>query len=235
MQKRALVTGASRGIGAATARALAAEGWEVNINYFQSETQAAALGKELNTRIFRADVADPEQVQAMFHAMGPVELLVNNAGIAWGGLITDMTSAEWNRLFAVNVGGIFHCVRCALPHMIHIKHGIIINTTSVLMKAGGSCEAAYTATKGAVEGLTKSLARELGPSGIRVNAIAPGCIETDMLASFTREELNATAESAALGRNGYPEDVASVTAMLASDACRFVTGAIIPADGGLIL
>lgn len=235
MQKRALVTGASRGIGAATARALAADGWEVNLNYFQSERQAVELGKELNARVFRADVADPAQVRAMFDAMGPVELLVNNAGIAWGGLITDMTEAEWARLFAVNVGGIFHCVKCALPHMVHIKHGIIINTSSVLMKAGGSCEAAYTATKGAVEGLTKSLARELGPSGIRVNAVAPGCIETDMLASFTREELDATAEQAALGRNGGPEDVARVTAMLASDACRFVTGAIVPADGGLIL
>lgn len=235
MQKRALVTGSSRGIGAATARALAADGWEVNINYFQSERQATELGKELNARVFRADVADPTQVRAMFDAMGPVELLVNNAGIAWGGLITDMTDAEWARLFAVNVGGIFNCVRCALPHMVHIKHGIIINTSSVLMKAGGSCEAAYTATKGAVEGLTKSLARELGPSGIRVNAVAPGCVETDMLASFTREELDATAEQAALERNAFPEDIARVTAMLASDACCFVTGAIVPVDGGLIL
>ena len=235
MKKRALVTGASRGIGAATARALAADGWEVNINYFQSEAQALALGRELGARVFRADVADAGQVQAMFDDMGPVELLVNNAGIAWGGLITDMTQAEWDRIFAVNVGGIFHCVKCALPHMIHIKHGIIINTSSVLMKAGGSCEAAYTATKGAVEGLTRSLARELGPSGIRVNAVAPGCIETDMLKSFTREELDATAEQAALGRNGGPEDVARVTALLASDACQFVTGAIVPADGGLIL
>lgn len=235
MQKRALVTGASRGIGAATARALAADGWEVNINYFQSEAQAKALGKELGARIFRADVADPEQVRAMFAEMGPVELLVNNAGIAYEGLLTDMSEEDWQRIFAVNVGGIFHCVQCALPHMIHIKHGIIINTSSVLMKAGGSCEAAYTATKGAVEGLTKSLARELGPSGIRVNAVAPGAIETDMLNCFTREELDIVAEGAALGRNGYAEDVAKVTAMLASDACAFMTGAIVPVDGGNIL
>ena len=173
MQKRALVTGSSRGIGAATARALAADGWEVNINYYQSKQAAERLAAELGTRAFQADVSDPEQVQAMFDAMGPVELLVNNAGIAHEGLITDITEQEWQRLFAVNVGGIFHCVRAALPHMIHIKHGIIINTSSILMKAGGSCEAAYTATKGAVEGLTKSLARELGPSGIRVNAVPP--------------------------------------------------------------
>lgn len=235
MQKRALITGSSRGIGAATARALAADGWDVNINYFQSEAQAIALGKELNARVFQADVADPSQVRAMFDDMGPIELLVNNAGIAWGGLLTDMTDEVWNRIFAVNVGGIFNCVRCALPHMIHIKHGIIINTSSVLMKAGGSCEAAYTATKGAVEGLTRSLARELGPSGIRVNAVAPGCVETDMLASFTREELDATATQAALERNAAPEDIAKVIAMLASEACQFITGAIVPVDGGLIL
>lgn len=235
MQKRALVTGSSRGIGAATARALAADGWEVNINYYQSKQAAERLAAELGTRAFQADVSDPEQVQAMFDAMGPVELLVNNAGIAHEGLITDITEQEWQRLFAVNVGGIFHCVRAALPHMIHIKYGIIINTSSILMKAGGSCEAAYTATKGAVEGLTKSLARELGPSGIRVNAVAPGAIETDMLSCFSREELDAVAAEAALGRNGRPEDVARVTALLASDACEFVTGAIVPVDGGNIL
>lgn len=235
MQKRALVTGSSRGIGAATARALAADGWEVNINYYQSKQAAERLAAELGTRAFQADVSAPEQVQAMFDAMGPVELLVNNAGIAHEGLITDITEQEWQRLFAVNVGGIFHCVRAALPHMIHIKHGIIINTSSILMKAGGSCEAAYTATKGAVEGLTKSLARELGPSGIRVNAVAPGAIETDMLSCFSREELDAVAAEAALGRNGRPEDVARVTALLASDACEFVTGAIVPVDGGNIL
>lgn len=235
MKKRALVTGSSRGIGAATARALAAEGWEVNINYFQSEKEAMALGEELGARVFRADVSDPVQVQKMFDEMGPVELLVNNAGIAHEGLITDITHEEWNRIFSVNVGGVFNCIRAALPHMIHEKHGIIINTTSVLMKAGGSCEASYTATKGAIEGLTKSLARELGPSGIRVNAVAPGVIETDMLNCFTREELDMVAAGAALGRNGLPEDVAKVTAMLASDACAFMTGAIVPVDGGNIL
>ncbi len=235
MKKRALITGSSRGIGAATARALAADGWEVNINYYQSEAQGKALAEELGCRAFCCDVADAVQVQAMFDEMGPVELLVNNAGISHEGLITDITPEEWNRLFAVNVGGVFNCIRAALPHMIHEKHGIIINTTSVLMKAGGSCEASYTATKGAIEGLTKSLARELGPSGIRVNAVAPGVIETDMLDCFTREELDMVAEGAALGRNGLPEDVAKVTAMLASDACAFITGAVIPVDGGNVL
>ena len=229
MKKRALVTGSSRGIGAATARALAADGWEVNINYFQSEKEALALGEELGARVFRCDVADPVQVQNMFDEMGPVELLVNE------GLITDITHEEWARIFAVNVGGVFNCIRAALPHMIREKHGIIINTTSVLMKAGGSCEASYTATKGAIEGLTKSLARELGPSGIRVNAVAPGVIETAMLDCFTREELDMVAANAALGRNGLPEDVAKVTAMLASDACAFMTGAIVPVDGGNVL
>lgn len=235
MKKRALVTGSSRGIGAATARALAADGWEVNINYIVHEKEAKAIGEELGARVFQCDVADPVQVQKMFNEMGPIELLVNNAGIAHMGLITDITPEQWHRLFDVNVGGAFNCIRCALPHMIHEKSGIIINTSTVFMKAGGSCEATYTATKGAIEGLTKSLARELGPSGIRVNAVAPGAVETDMLGRFTREELDEVAYGAALERNAKPEDIAKVTAMLASDACAFMTGAIVPVDGGLIL
>ncbi len=235
MKKRALVTGSSRGIGAATARALAAAGWEVNINYFQSEEQAMALGKELGARVFRCDVSDPVQVQKMFDEMGPVELLVNNAGLSHVGLITDISVEEWNRMWQVNVGGTFNCIRAALPHMIHEKHGIIINTSSLLMKGGGSCEAAYTATKGAIEGLTKSLSRELGPSGIRVNAVAPGVVLTDMVSCFTQEELDFIADATPLCRNAAPEDVAKVTVALASDACAFISGAIVPVDGGCVI
>ena len=236
MKKRALVTGSSRGIGAATARALAADGWEVNINYIEHEAEALAIGKELNARVFRCDVADPAQVKAMFEEMGPIELLVNNAGIApHACVITDLSEEMFQRLFAVNVGGAFNCIRAALPHMIHEKHGIIINTSSVYMKNGGSCEAAYTATKGAIEGLTVSLARELGPSGIRVNAVAPGATETDMLGALSREELDEVATCAALERNAQPEDIAKVTAKLASDAFAFVTGEVIHIDGSLVL
>ena len=233
--KNILISGGSRGIGAALVKGLATDGHRVVFLYHHNVAAAEAVAAACGALAIRCDVSDPVQVQAMFEEMGPVELLVNNAGIAHEGLITDITNEEWNRIFAVNVGGVFNCIRAALPHMIHEKHGIIINTTSVLMKAGGSCEASYTATKGAIEGLTKSLARELGPSGIRVNAVAPGVIETDMLNCFTREELDMVAEGAALGRNGLPEDVAKVTAMLASDACAFMTGAIVPVDGGNVL
>ena len=231
MKKRALVTGSSRGIGAATARALAAAGWEVNINYWESEEQAMALGAELGARVFRADVSDPVQVQKMFDEMGPVELLVNNAGIAHEGLITDITNEEWNRIFAVNVGGVFNCIRAALPHMIHEKHGIIINTTSVLMKAGGSCEASYTATKGAIEGLTKSLARELGPSGIRVNAVAPGITETDMMKAVPKEVIEPMIARIPLRRLGQPEDIANAFVFLASDEASYITGVVLSVDG----
>ena len=233
--KTALVTGSSRGIGAATARALAQDGWRVTINYLNSRAEAEALATELGTEAIRADVADPAQVKAMFEAAGPFELLVCNAGIAWSGLLQDMTDAEWRRIFDVNVNGMFHCCREAIPHMVEKKRGCIICTSSILGVRGGSCETAYSATKGAVISFVKGLAKELGPSGIRVNAVAPGAVDTDMLSCFTAEDKAAMAEASALGRIGRPEDIARVTAFLASGAAAFVTGQIVGADGGMII
>lgn len=233
--KKALVTGSSRGIGAATARALAAEGWRVTLNYLNSQDRAEALAAELGTEALRADVADPAQVRELFAAAGPFDLLVCNAGIAWSGLIQDMTDAEWRRIFDVNVNGMFHCCREAIPYMVEKKRGCIICTSSILGVRGGSCEAAYSATKGAVISFVKSLAKELGPSGIRVNAVAPGAVDTDMLSCFTAEDKAAMAENSALGRIGLPEDIARVTAFLASDAASFITGQILGADGGMII
>ncbi len=233
--KTALVTGSSRGIGAATARALAQDGWRVTINYLNSRAEAEALATELGTEAIRADVADPAQVKAMFEAAGPFELLVCNAGIAWSGLLQDMTDAEWRRIFDVNVNGMFHCCREAIPHMVEKKRGCIICTSSILGVRGGSCETAYSATKGAVISFVKGLAKELGPSGIRVNAVAPGAVDTDMLSCFTAEDKAAMAEASALGRIGRPEDIARVTAFLASGAASFVTGQIVGADGGMII
>lgn len=174
MQKKALVTGSSRGIGAATARALAGSGWRVTINYIQSREKAEALAAELGTEAVRADVSDSAQVQAMFDAAGPFDLLVCNAGIAWSGLLTDMTDSEWRRIVDVNLGGVFNCCRAAIPHMVHEKRGCILCMSSILGVYGGSCETAYSATKGGIIAFVKGLAKELGPSGIRVNAIAPG-------------------------------------------------------------
>lgn len=233
--KKALVTGSSRGIGAATARALAAEGWRVTLNYLNSRDRAETLAAELGTEALRADVADPAQVRELFAAAGPFDLLVCNAGIAWSGLIQDMTDDEWRRIFDVNVNGMFHCCREAIPYMVEKKRGCIICTSSILGVRGGSCETAYSATKGAVISFVKGLAKELGPSGIRVNAVAPGAVDTDMLSCFTAEDKAAMAENSALGRIGLPEDIARVTAFLASDAASFITGQILGADGGMII
>ena len=221
--KKALVTGSSRGIGAATARALAKDGWHVTINYLHSRSEAEALASKLGTEAICADVADPAQVKAMFKAAGPFELLVCNAGIAWSGLLQDMTDAEWRRIFDVNVNGMFHCCREAIPHMVEEKRGCIICTSSILGVRGGSCETAYSATKGAVISFVKGLAKE------------PGAVDTDMLSCFTAEDKAAMAENSALCRIGQPEDIARVTAFLASGAASFITGQIVGADGGMII
>ena len=171
----------------------------------------------------------------MFDAIGPVELLVNNAGIARGGLLTDLTPTEWQRLFDVNITGVYNCCRCAIPHMVHEKRGQIISLASILGVAGGSCEVAYSATKGAVIAFTKALAKELGPSGIRVNCVAPGCIDTDMTANLTREDFAALADDTAMCRIGKPEDVAEMIALLAEPGARFVTGQVLGIDGGLVI
>ena len=236
MEKIALVTGASRGIGAATALALAKRGWTVHVNYLKSREKAEAVAAQTGGLAVQADVADAEQVQAMYEKAGPVELLVNNAGIALrSGLLTDVTDDKWQRLFDVNVTGMFHCCRTYIPDMVRRKRGQILSLASVLGTMGGSCEAPYSATKGAVIAMTKALAKELGPSGIRVNAVAPGMIDTDMTANITGDDRAALAEDTAMCRIGTPEDVAEVIALLAEPGAGFVTGQIIGIDGGLVI
>ena len=189
MEKIALVTGGSRGIGAATALALAARGWTVHVNYLKFRDKAEAIAAKTGGVAVQADVADSDAVARMAEITGPVALLVNNAGIALrGGLLTDVTDDAWNRLLDVNVGGMFRCSRAYIPGMVHRKAGQIINLASILGVMGGSCEAPYSATKGAVIAFTKALAKELGPSGIRVNAVAPGMTDTDMTAAITGED-----------------------------------------------
>lgn len=228
-----LVTGGSRGIGAAIVRAFAARGDRVAFLYRERRDAARIVSQETGAQAFQADVADREAVEAAFAAAGPADILVNCAGIAHQGLISEISGAEWDRLFAVNVKGIYHCVNAALPGMLARQAGSIVNIASMWGQVGASCEACYSATKGAVIALTKALAKELGPSGIRVNCVAPGVIETDMVRNVPREILDGLAEEAALGRNGTPEEVAQ--AVLALADAPFVTGQVLGVSGGFVI
>ena len=233
--KTVIITGGSRGIGAAAVRAFCARGDRVAFLYEKEDEKAQAVAAETGAQAVRCDVADEAAIRAAFSQLPGADVLINNAGIADYDLINVITPARWRRLFAVNVDGAFYCIRAALPHMLQQQSGCIINVSSMWGQVGASCEAAYSATKGAILALTKALAQELGPSGIRVNAVAPGAVDTDMLSCFTAEDKAAMAENSALGRIGLPEDIARVTAFLASDAASFITGQILGADGGMII
>lgn len=244
MERVALVTGASRGIGRAVAARLAREGWAVTINYCSREREAQTLAEELRglgCRVlpWQADVSDPAAVERMVAetaaAFGPVSLLVNNAGIAGQLLFQDTTAEQWRRFFAVNVDGAFHAIQAVLPAMLHRKTGCIVNLSSIWGLRGASCEVAYSATKAAVIGLTRSLALELALSGIRVNCVAPGVIDTDMCAALGDETRQELAEQTPLGRLGTAADVAGVVSFLAGADASFLTGQVLTADGGFIV
>lgn len=244
MRRSALVTGASRGIGRAVAAALAREGWPVCVNYLERRDAAEGLVSELRSQgraamAFQADVADRGAVEAMVRAtsetLGPVELLVNNAGISQYGLFQDVDDAAWDRVLAVNLTGPRNAIRAVLPHMLSEKRGCIVNISSMWGLRGASCEAAYAAAKAGLIGLTRSLALELAPSGIRVNCVAPGCIETDMVRALGEETRRMLVEETPLGRLGRPEDIAQAVAFLASERAGFITGQVLTADGGFVV
>ena len=244
MAKIAVVTGASRGIGAAAALALARQGCRVAVCCHREAEKAQAVVRAIcagggTAAAFGVDVADQDSVQALFTAVqnrfGPVDILVNNAGIAQQKLFTDITEAEWDAMFGVCVKGAFHCCQAALPAMIAQKWGRIVNVSSMWGQVGASCEVHYSAAKAALIGLTKALAKEEGPSGVTVNCVAPGAVETDMLAGFTPEEKAALADEAPLGRLGTPEDVAHAIAFLASDEASFITGQVLAPNGGFVI
>ena len=244
MEKTALVTGSSRGIGRAIAAMLAREGWSVCINYLERRDAAESLLEELRAEgcraiICQADVSDRAQVAAMVQKtekeLGEISLLVNNAGISHQALFQDTDDEVWNRLLAVNLTGSRNTAMEVLPGMISRKAGTIVNISSMWGLRGASCEVAYAATKAAVVGLTKSLALEVAPSGIRVNCIAPGCIETDMVKVLGEETRAMLVEETPIGRLGTPEDIAGLVSFLASEKASFITGQVITADGGFIV
>ena len=241
--KTALVTGSSRGIGAACAARLARAGWAVCINCVERTDKAAALAALLrdegcNVIWHQADVSSAEAVNEMVarteKELGRIDLLVNNAGIAKQEQFQDIAPETWKRLFDVNLGGCFNTVKAVLPGMLHEHSGCIINMSSIWGSHGGSCEVAYSASKHAVIGLSRSLAMELAPSGIRVNCVAPGVIDTDMVKVLGDETLGMLAEDTPLGRLGTPEDIAALVAFLASEEAGFITGQVITSDGGFI-
>ena len=228
-----VITGGSRGIGAAAVELFAARGDRVWFLYEKEHEAAAAVAEKTGATPLCCDVADGEAVRAAFRQIGDVDILVCNAGIVHYGLMSMMEESAWDRIFDVNVKGIYHCVNAAMPHFLKKQRGSIVTLSSMWGQVGSSCEAAYSATKGAVIALTKALAKELGPSGIRVNCVAPGVILTDMCATVDPEILSGMAEETPLGRNGNPRDVAKAIAYLAD--ADFVTGQVLGVNGGYVI
>ena len=240
-----LVTGASGGIGKAVAEKFAQNGYRVAVHYHNGKERAEALQKQLEQQgcsvmTVQADLRDSMQVQAMIgqieRSWGGVDVLVNNAGVAQQKLFTDITDEEWRNMFAIHVDGAFYCARAVLPEMIHRKRGSIINVSSMWGQTGGSCEVHYSAAKGALQAMTKALAKEVGPSGIRVNCVAPGVILTEMnTRMFDQDTLEALKEETPLETLGTTEDVANMIYFLSKEEAGFITGQIIGVNGGMVI
>ncbi len=244
MSKTVIITGASKGIGAATAILFAQSGYNVVINYNDSFESAALLTKSLkdngaNVFSFKANVANKLEVELMIketlYNFGSIDVLVNNAGIAQQKMFTDITEFDWDKMMDVNLKGVFNCCQAVLPTMINNKQGKIINISSMWGVTGSSCEVHYSAAKAGVIGLTKALAKELGPSGITVNCIAPGVIETNMNAALTVEDLNSLVEETPVGRIGTANEIAKSIYFLASPAADFITGEVLNINGGFVI
>ena len=228
-----VITGGSRGIGAEAVRQFAVRGDKVYFLYEKEHAKAQAVALETGATAICCDVANGQAVQDAFSKIPQVDILVCNAGISVTGLLSQTTEAQWDRLFDVNVKGMYHCINAAMPSFLKKQAGAIITVSSMWGQGGASCEVAYSATKGAIIAMTKALAQELGPAGIRVNCVAPGVIETDMCKQVDPDIMAELAEQTPVGRNGTPLDVAKAMLYLAD--ADFVTGQVLAVNGGFVL
>ena len=244
MSKVALITGASRGIGRSIALELARSGISVAINYNSSYEKAKELLYEIkkfnkNVNIYKADVSNEIEVSEMIHKiesdLGEVDILVNNAGISQIGLFTDMTSYERDRMIGVNLIGAMNVTKAVLPSMIHYKSGNIVNISSMWGEVGASCEVVYSASKAGLIGFTKALAKEVAPSGIRVNCISPGVIDTDMNSELTASDIEELIDGIPLNRIGTPNDIAKAVGFLISESAEYITGVVLSVNGGMVI
>ena len=244
MSKTVIITGGSRGIGSAVSSLFAENGYNVVINYNRFEQAAIELKDKLCKKGFRAvtfkaDIGDSEEADALINfavsKFGRIDVLVNNAGIAQQKLFTDISDSDWSNMLNIDLSGAFYCTRAAVKDMLRRHSGSVINISSMWGVVGASCEVHYSAAKAGVIGITKALAKELGPSNIRVNCVAPGVIATEMNSKLSAEELGVLSDETPLSRLGTPEDVAKAVYFLASDDASFITGQILGVDGGFIL
>lgn len=244
MGKNVLITGGGRGIGRACALRFAQCGYNVAINY-RADKDAAIVARDLargfgvRAEMFCADVGNSAEVQAMFEQIerdfGEIDTLVCNAGVAQISLLSDVTDEQWRSIFATNTDGVFHCARRALKSMVSKKQGSIVTISSMWGQVGASCEVAYSASKAAVIGFTRALAKEVAPSGIRVNCVAPGVINTEMNGELSADDMASLCEEIPLGKVGEAEDVANAVEFLSGDAARYITGQIIAVNGGMVI
>lgn len=233
--KNALVTGGCGGIGEAICRALASEGYKVYINYAHSKEKAEKIAEEINGQALRFDVSETHEVKEVVSALGRLALLVNNAGISEIDLFTSISQDKADDILTINLKGAMNCARAVLPEMIKAKKGNIINISSMWGQCGASCEVDYSASKAGLIGFTKALAKEVAPSGIRVNCVSPGFIMTDMNNRFSDDDLALIREEIPLGFFGKPSHIADAVAFLASDRSEYITGQVIAVNGGMVI
>lgn len=244
MKKTALVTGGAGGIGEAVVRRLCADGFAVAINYHSSEERANALSSELVLSGFdcftvKADVSDSGQVADMIKSVvdktGSIDVLVNNSGVALQKLFDTVTDSEWQKIMGINLTGTFNCSRSVLPFMLSKKYGRIINISSMWGQIGASCEVVYSASKAGVIGMTKALAKEVAPSGITVNCVSPGAVDTEMMKCYSKDDIEALCEEIPVGRLATPKEIASAVSFFADENSGYITGQVLGVNGGMVV